>query len=146
MKNIYRTALSHFHYTLFFRRKITFSVSYNGSPRLGPLSMHFCIFASLVIPAGVIWCWSPFFSPSFYSRLSFFLVSKKCNQWKRLRLVSCTRDRSEQTAKKRNDRAKGKSPDFPVNGLPDRQTGATQVAQSGTNPLLLSGTDGIQDE
>ncbi|GIZ04624.1 hypothetical protein CEXT_133321 [Caerostris extrusa] len=37
---------------------------------------------------------------------------------------------------KRKDRAKGKSPNFPVKGLPDRQTGATQVAQSGTNPLF----------
>ncbi|GIZ04625.1 hypothetical protein CEXT_133331 [Caerostris extrusa] len=29
--------------------------------------------------------------------------------------------------------------DFPVNGLPDRQTGATQVAQSGTNPIYFQG-------
>ncbi|GIY32560.1 hypothetical protein CEXT_520651, partial [Caerostris extrusa] len=47
---------------------------------------------------------------------------------------------SEQTAKERKDRAKGaKSGDFPVNGLPDRQTGTTQVAQSGTNPLYFQG-------
>ncbi|GIY00290.1 hypothetical protein CDAR_370181, partial [Caerostris darwini] len=46
---------------------------------------------------------------------------------------------SEQTAKERKDWAKGKSPDFPVNGLPDRKTGAALVAQSGTNPLYFQG-------
>ncbi|GIZ04621.1 hypothetical protein CEXT_133301 [Caerostris extrusa] len=44
--------------------------------------------------------------------------------------------RSEQTSKQRKDRVKNKSPDFPVNGLPDRQTGVTQVTQPA--PILFT--------
>ncbi|GIZ04628.1 hypothetical protein CEXT_133361 [Caerostris extrusa] len=85
-------------------KKIAFSVPYHGSSRLGPLSMHFCIFAPLVI-----------------------------------QMLGILNEGQSKQQKSGRTGLKGKSPDFPVNGLPDRQTSATQVAQSGTNPLYFQG-------